>query len=262
MERLIAGLVGAKIVTLGRGNAMYVRRCVIAVVGVLLSFGSPQVGESAVVDLLSMVNLNQDVVSGNWQWTYNHELIVDNLATGSISARLAFPYHPPLEYDYTLIFTPTTGSPRDNVAQLVSHGDVPFTWSMCAGPGGGNTSRLEDINGHSVIGNPFLVPYTFVGGVEYTSIVHVRNDGVVIEINGQTLVNHQTDYSDLSRNGKWTLPDELDLGIGAWNGPTTIHSATVTTSEATVPEPTTLIIWSLLGGLALGLGWWRRKRTA
>jgi hypothetical protein len=26
-----------------------------------------------------------------------------------------------------------------------------------------------------------------------------------------------------------------------------------------VPEPTTLIIWSLLGALAIGLGWWRRK---
>jgi len=29
-----------------------------------------------------------------------------------------------------------------------------------------------------------------------------------------------------------------------------------------IPEPATLIIWSLLGGLGVGLGWWRRRRLA
>jgi hypothetical protein len=29
-----------------------------------------------------------------------------------------------------------------------------------------------------------------------------------------------------------------------------------------VPEPSTLIIWSLLGGLAIGLGWWRKRKAA
>lgn len=31
--------------------------------------------------------------------------------------------------------------------------------------------------------------------------------------------------------------------------------------ESVVPEPTTLIIWSLLGSFALGLGWWRKRKT-
>jgi hypothetical protein len=30
----------------------------------------------------------------------------------------------------------------------------------------------------------------------------------------------------------------------------------------TVPEPTTIIIWSLLGALAVTLGWWRRRKAA
>jgi len=34
----------------------------------------------------------------------------------------------------------------------------------------------------------------------------------------------------------------------------------ITFGTATVPEPTTIIIWSLPGGLAIGLGWWRRRR--
>ncbi|MGA2060499.1 MAG: carbohydrate binding domain-containing protein [Thermoguttaceae bacterium] len=32
--------------------------------------------------------------------------------------------------------------------------------------------------------------------------------------------------------------------------------------QAAIPEPTTLIIWSLLGTLAITIGWWRRKRVA
>ena len=32
--------------------------------------------------------------------------------------------------------------------------------------------------------------------------------------------------------------------------------------EATIPEPTALIIWSLLGSLGITIGWWRRKRAA
>ena len=33
-------------------------------------------------------------------------------------------------------------------------------------------------------------------------------------------------------------------------------------SSQAVPEPTTLVIWSLLGSLAIGLGWWRKRKPA
>ena len=40
-------------------------------------------------------------------------------------------------------------------------------------------------------------------------------------------------------------------------------SLTITTEPAvTTPEPTTLIVWSLLGGIGLAFGYWRRKRAA
>ena len=28
----------------------------------------------------------------------------------------------------------------------------------------------------------------------------------------------------------------------------------------TIPEPTTLIVWSLLGASGVGIGWWRRRK--
>jgi hypothetical protein len=36
--------------------------------------------------------------------------------------------------------------------------------------------------------------------------------------------------------------------------------ATIRLQDGTVPEPSTLIVWSLLGGLAVAIGWSRRRR--
>jgi hypothetical protein len=33
-------------------------------------------------------------------------------------------------------------------------------------------------------------------------------------------------------------------------------------STPPVPEPTTIVIWSLLGSLAIGIGWWRKRKAA
>ena len=39
--------------------------------------------------------------------------------------------------------------------------------------------------------------------------------------------------------------------------------ATFTVTDlGSVPEPATIIVWSLLGSLAIAVGWWRRKRAA
>jgi formylglycine-generating enzyme required for sulfatase activity len=33
-------------------------------------------------------------------------------------------------------------------------------------------------------------------------------------------------------------------------------------SSEPIPEPSTIIVWSLLGSLAIGLGWWRKRKAA
>jgi hypothetical protein len=35
----------------------------------------------------------------------------------------------------------------------------------------------------------------------------------------------------------------------------------VASVEAVVPEPTTFLIWSLLGTLGIGLAWWRKRKA-
>ena len=36
----------------------------------------------------------------------------------------------------------------------------------------------------------------------------------------------------------------------------------IAAAASPVPEPCTLIVWSLLGASGVGIGWWRRKRKA
>jgi len=67
-------------------------------------------------------------------------------------------------------------------------------------------ARLEDIDGHSVIGNPTLRKVNFAPGKHYVSVVQVRNRGVNCFINDLPIVEYSTDYTDLSRNPKWEMP--------------------------------------------------------
>lgn len=43
---------------------------------------------------------------------------------------------------------------------------------------------------------------------------------------------------------------------------TPIVIATLASTDSTVPEPATIIVWSLLGSIAVGLGWWRKRGAA
>lgn len=49
-------------------------------------------------------------------------------------------------------------------------------------------------------------------------------------------------------------------GSGSWGSPVWESSGDITLQAQHIPEPSTLLIWSLLGGLAVALGWWRRRR--
>src|SRR4030042_573736 len=88
---------------------------------------------------------------GEWGFTFRNQLRY---------ARRRFRYS---EYDFLVEFT--VAKPSACIAQLVSKGETPFTWSMNAGVP--PRCRIEDINGHSVIGNPTRTPYNFEPGKRY-----------------------------------------------------------------------------------------------
>lgn len=221
------------------------------VAAVVLVAGVPASADFAqqTVDLLRLVDVNRDAVAGTW--TLEDGVLYSDTTP---AARISFEYRPPMEYDYTVVFS--LSSSLGNIAQLVSHGDVAFAWSTNAGTG--QYCRLEDINGHSVIGNPTLTPYPFQAGTVYTSTVRVRNDRVTCLINDEVLVDYATDYSDLSRNVKWAMPDQLNIGLGCYSsayGPDVFYSAAITP----VPEPVSLVS-GLVGLVCIG-GYLKHRLT-
>ena len=162
--------------------------------------------KSRTVDLLKLSNPIYEVVAGRWEFI-SGALVVDDTPT----ARMSFPYRPPAEYDYIVTFVTTR--PSGIIALLVSKGKTPFTWSLNTR---GQIARLEDINEHSIISNPCLRKYVIEPWKQYTAQVRVRKTGVTCLINGQVVLKeYKTDYSDLSRNKKWTMENELLLGLGA-----------------------------------------------
>ena len=165
--------------------------------------------ESRIVNLLELSNPIHQVVAGRWEFI-SGSLVVDDTR----AARMNFPYKPPAEYDYIVKFVTT--KPGGNIAFLLSKGKVPFAWSLNTR---GHLARLEDIDGHSIINNPCLRRYVLEPWKHYTAEIRVRKSGVTCLINGQVVQEeYKTDYSDLSRNVKWTMPRKRLLGIGSYSG--------------------------------------------
>ena len=174
--------------------------------------------KNSLVDLLELSVPHRDAVMGDWKLE-SEQLLADD----SAGARISFPYQPPKEYDFIVEFTLMKAS--GCTAQLLARGNTPFTWSMNAGVP--PRCRIEDVDGHSVIGNPTLRKYSFEAGKRYVSTVRVRDNQVTCSINDQPIVEYSTDFGDLSRNPKWKIPDHRLLGIGSWNGPTIFHRIVV-----------------------------------
>ena len=77
-------------------------------------------------------------------------------------------------------------------------------------------------------------------------------------------------------NGKLYGVSGLSTEIYSFNDPLTTASVTdcgsygptlgpaygASESGGFVPEPATLVIWGILGAVAIGAGWWRRRKIA
>lgn len=160
-------------------------------------------------DLLAIDHPIYLVEAGNWA-IFSKALLSDDTAAG----RMAFPYYPPANYDFIVEFMTTRSDA--NIAFLLSQGNVPFAWSL--NTSGGN-ARLEDYNGHSIIGNPNIRYYPISAFTLYKAEMKIRTNSVTCLINDAIVQEeYQTDYSELSRNSKWQMADNRLLGIGGYSG--------------------------------------------
>lgn len=167
------------------------------------------------INLLSMVSLPQDVVSGQWvrgAGTLNSDV-------GQI-AKIQIPFEPPPEYDSRMVFTCVAGSGQ--ASQLLSHGGKSF--GFVVGAMNGSMVGIDSIDGKGVSENPTCLRVKTELGRKYTTIVQVRNDGIRAFLDNKLVAEWKTDYQDMSLKKHWALRDDRHLGFGSFGTSVIFHS--------------------------------------
>jgi S1-C subfamily serine protease len=181
----------------------------------------PAAQDHGVVNLLGMVDLQRDAVKGAWKMDHG-----GLLSDAGDTCRIEFPYQPPEEYDFRIVFTRTEG---DNaVHQVCAANGRQFTWLM--GASGDTVCRLDLVGGHEANDNPTTkkADKWLTNGQEYTSLVKVRKTGVEAYLNGKLISAWKTDYSDMSLHSHWVLKHNNVLGVGSYQSPTLFRTIEVT----------------------------------
>jgi hypothetical protein len=173
-----------------------------------------------VVNLLNLVDVQRDGVYGTW-----------TIANGAIRSdghafcRIEFPYLPPEEYDFRIVFTRMEGA--DSINQICTSRGHQFQWVI--GPWNSTIAGFEDVGGKGAGQNPTTKKDTkwLTNGQEYVSVVKVRTTGVEAYINGKLISAWKTDYSDMKLYKDWGLQRSDILGVGSWQSPTVFRTVEV-----------------------------------
>ena len=167
------------------------------------------------VNLLRMVDPAKDAVLGAWKLE-DGKLVSP---TGKF-VRLEFPYQPPAEYDYRVVFSRVNGA--NNVSQVLSRQGKGFLWVMELGlsRAGFGLCRGQWITDAA---NPSMTELAGTSQNDagpHTSLLEVRKDRVRCFFDGKLVRDYKTDYGDLSMNPDWKLRSEQLLGLACWESPT------------------------------------------
>ncbi len=119
--------------------------------------------------------------------------------------------------------------------------------------------------------------YGFSGGFSFTDFQNeINNDrGVLIHVEGHTMYGYGYDDSgNVLLHDTWSQEPSTDppgphkmtwggaySGLNLW-GVTVLELTGGDTPRPDVPEPASVIIWAMIGGLGIGASSWRRRRQA
>lgn len=164
-----------------------------------------------VIDLLALVDVEKDQVSGQWQKEGNQLL-----SPKGLGARIELPYQPPDEYELTVIAEPLD----EPHGLLLGHrsGGQRFT-TLIHYPAKANDlpqSALENIDGQNV-GNASTVRRELLVKDRPSQIVcTVRKDSVTVTCDGHELLTWQGDPKRLSLSDYWKTPHDNALFLGTY----------------------------------------------
>ncbi len=143
---------------------------------------------------------------------------------------------------------------------------LQFSANWSVGPG----QELDSLISYKVLVLPGGAPITDISATmtgsasTSTGIVSVdeaTNQGNTVSLLDSaatgTIAFDETTFAP--KFGPLTVNVDIQVSAGA-NGTATVSTVTNQLSETAVPEPSTLVTWSLVGALAVAVGWWRRGR--
>ncbi len=179
-------------------------------------------GGGGIINLLAILNPARAAASGNWKFVGNR-LTTDG---GVWCAKLEFPYVPPAEYDYRIVFTLVRG--KEAVDQVCVGGDAhPFCW--CIGSFAHSVSGFEVVAGHNLRENPTArsskdwLPV----GERTESLVKVRKNGVEAYLNDKLISSWKTNFADMSIRPADALKDSDAIGLLVFAGAVEIETAEI-----------------------------------
>jgi WD40 repeat protein len=165
-----------------------------------------------VVDLLSMIDIERDALTGNW------ERRPDGLACdGEGAPCIAIRYEPPEEYDVRMEFTRNSGN--EPVMLGLSHNGGKFDLVMGAAA---NTICGMQRKGTADSSNPAVAPCALESGRRYASVTRLRRSSIALEVDGKRMINYQTVGQDLEVSEAW-FRQVSPLAIGSYQSSFIFH---------------------------------------
>ena len=129
------------------------------------------------------------------------------------------PYQPPEEYDFIVKFSQQRL--RNGISLIMPNPKKggSFYWCVGSGDGASHTLSVDPITTRQL-------PEAVAAKNEYTAVVQVRRTYVKCLLNGKEVVQHKTNFSDLTSDDWRKLKDATVLAV-ACDDPAVFHQVRV-----------------------------------
>jgi len=204
-------------------------------------------GRYRALDLLPLVDVQAGAVSGTWSQRDGA------LVSGDNDCAIEFPYQPPEEYDYRIIFTPLAGPPA--VGPVCLGGGRQFLWIL-----GWEQNQKCFFDNIMMRGpeNPTTktAAHWYDVGQRCMALIKVRRNGVQGFLNGKLVCEWRTDFRDMALWCNWALHRPNVLGLRENAAPVAFHQVQVvevsgdgkTLDPEDKPPAKVVAVWKKRGG--------------